>query len=413
MNSIHKEIKQDTLIWKFNFYGFFKNFKFFEPYLLLYLLTSGINLFQIGILFSIRESIIYIFEIPSGIIADKLGNRKVLLSCFVFYIISFVFFALGNHFWNYIFAMIFYGFGEAFRSGTHKAMIYEYLEQKNWYKHKGFVYGRTRSFSLLGSALSAVLSILLIWLFKDIKILFWLSIIPYIIDFLLVSTYPKSLDISSAKLINFSKFFKESIKSLKSIIRQKYLLKIVLSSASFGAFFAILKDYIQPILKLLIISSFSFMLFAEKSSDENLKFMLGVIYTIIYLISSLSSRNSFLLKKYFNSARLMNFLFSAFSIVLIIIAVSINFNLLYFVAFLYLLLFVFQNLRRPFFFDLLGDYLKKDERTTVLSIESQLKSIFIIVLAPIIGLVAEEFGLVILIFSLGLIILVLNKFLKL
>ena len=79
-------------------YGLLKNLRFFEPYLYIYLLSLNIDLFHIGILFSIREIIIYIFEIPSGIIADEYGKKKELMICFLFYIISFVFFFVGGNF---------------------------------------------------------------------------------------------------------------------------------------------------------------------------------------------------------------------------------------------------------------------------------------------------------------------------
>ncbi|MFA7423200.1 MAG: MFS transporter, partial [Acholeplasmataceae bacterium] len=119
---LHK--KQIT---KFGFYGLLKNLRFFEPYMLIYFLTSGINLFYIGILFSIREIIVYIFEIPSGVIADRYGKKTELVICFLFYITSFVIFFIGREFYIFVIAMILYALGEAFRSGTHKSMIMAFL----------------------------------------------------------------------------------------------------------------------------------------------------------------------------------------------------------------------------------------------------------------------------------------------
>ena len=48
---LEHEIKKDKQIWKFCAYGFLKNLQFFEPYLFIYLLGKGMNLFDIGILF--------------------------------------------------------------------------------------------------------------------------------------------------------------------------------------------------------------------------------------------------------------------------------------------------------------------------------------------------------------------------
>lgn len=117
MNKVYLDIKKDRLIWKFCFYGFFKNLKFFEPYLFIYLLSKGLDFFHIGLLYSIREAFKYIFEVPSGIIADNYGKRNELLVCFIFYIFSFVLFFLGNGFILISIGMAFFGLGEAFRSG--------------------------------------------------------------------------------------------------------------------------------------------------------------------------------------------------------------------------------------------------------------------------------------------------------
>ena len=161
-DTIFAEIRADHQIKKFCAYGFLKNLKFFEPYLLIFLMSKGLSLFEIGVLIGIREIIINVFEIPSGMIADCFGRKKELYACFTFYILSFLFCFFLESFLTAAVAMGLFGLGEAFRSGTHKAMIYTYLDQKGWQKQKTFVYGRTRSFSLIGSAFSALLGILLI-----------------------------------------------------------------------------------------------------------------------------------------------------------------------------------------------------------------------------------------------------------
>ena len=69
------EIRKDKQIKKFCAYGFLKDLRFFEPYLLIFLMGKGIDLFQISILIAVRELIINIFEIPSGFISDYFGRN--------------------------------------------------------------------------------------------------------------------------------------------------------------------------------------------------------------------------------------------------------------------------------------------------------------------------------------------------
>lgn len=392
MKPIYSEIKSDRQIWKFSLYGFFKNLRFFEPYLLLFMLHNDLSLLKIGLLFSIKEIIVYFFEIPSGLIADKLGNRNELVSCFVFYILSFLIFAVSHNFMGFAVAMILYGLGDAFRSGTHKSIIMSYLEKKEWFNYKAFVYGRTRSFSLFGSAISAILSVLILWFYKDIYLLFYVSIIPYIIDFLLILSYPKELDSHNKRIVGFKDFFSETIKSIKSIWKQKYTLKIVLSSATFEGIFKTIKDYIQPILKILVATNLTFLIFKDKSNEENLNFLLGITYFTIYIIGSVSSKNAYRLRFLGSSAKIMNLLFWGLATSCFFLFFASHENYKYLVVLVFIVLNILQNIRKPFFVDLIGDYLKKQERATVLSIESQLKSILIIILAPMVGYIADMFG---------------------
>ena len=112
---------------KFCSYGFLKNLRFFDAFLLLFFLESGITYTQIGILYAIKEIVINVSEIPSGILADTFGRKKSLIVAFLLYIFSFLIFYYFNTFYLFILAIILYGIGDAFRTGTHKGMIMDYL----------------------------------------------------------------------------------------------------------------------------------------------------------------------------------------------------------------------------------------------------------------------------------------------
>ncbi len=46
---------KDRQYYKFCFYGFLKNLRFFEAFLLLFFLESGLTFLQIGWLYAVRE----------------------------------------------------------------------------------------------------------------------------------------------------------------------------------------------------------------------------------------------------------------------------------------------------------------------------------------------------------------------
>ena len=117
--------REKGAIWKFSAYGFLKNQKFFEPFLLLFFLSRNLSFLQIGFLISIRELFTNLLEIPTGAFADVYGKKKSMVWAFVFYIISFLVFYFSNSFIIFTLAMFSFALGETLRSGTHKAIIFE------------------------------------------------------------------------------------------------------------------------------------------------------------------------------------------------------------------------------------------------------------------------------------------------
>ena len=412
MKTIYRDIKKDNQIKKFCLYGFLKNLRFFEPYLYIYLLqVVGLNLFQIGTLFSIREAVTYLFEIPSGILADQYGKKNELVICFIFYILSFFAFYLGNNYFIIAIAMFFFGLGEAFRSGTHKAMIYTYLEHKEWFTYKTFVYGRTRSFSLIGSSLSAFAAIFIIIWFPAMQTIFLFSIIPYILDFFLILSYPNSLNERVETTLSLKKFFVFSVTQLRKIFSNHSLKKVIISSSLFDGIFKILKDYIQPILKNIILISGVYTV-SSINADARLKIILGMLYGVIYIFSSMVSRNVYRLNFKMKSSQLMDISFDIFSILFLVLFFAVKYESLLLVIPLYFIIYFLKDGRRPLAVDVFGDRMRKTERATVLSVESQARSLFMIVLAPVFGYIADVFGISKLFFMVGLFLLVLNRFLR-
>ncbi len=410
MNDLHETIKKDKQIWKFCFYGFFKNLRFFEPYLYIYFLYLGFSLFKIGLLFSIREIVVYILEIPTGVFADNYGKKKSLLICFSSYIASFVLFFFTKNFLVAAMGMVMYAFGEAFRSGTHKAMIYSYLERKGWFDEKAFVYGRTRSFSLLGSSVSAFLSIVFVLSIPAMKWIFIITIVPYILDFILILTYPDYLDESREAHFSFKEFVKSSYEKMLSILKNSHLARVLLSSALYDGIFKSTKDYIQPVLKDIILAS-GIVVIAGLSPSQNVKVILGIVYGIFYIFSSSASRNVFRVLKYIDSFSLMSLLFDLMGIFFIALYFVIGSRMMYLVIILYFILYLMKDARRPLVVDVLGDVMKKNERATVFSVDSELRSIFMVVYAPLFGYISDKLSIQTAFLLSGIFIIVVNRFL--
>lgn len=380
-----KLIKRQIL--KFSFYGFLKNLRFFDPYLVVYFRIAGLEFAEIGLLIAVREIIVYIFEIPSGVLADRFGKKTELLFSFVFYIISFVLFFIGDSFYEYMIAMVFFGFGEAFRSGTHKAMIMAYLDKMKIQDSKSKIYGKTRSFSLIGSTISSLVSIIFILSLPNLSWLFIIAIVPYILDMVLIISYPSFLNERIDSHFVFKEFIKENINAIKYVFKDTKVRTLLIASSSYNAGFKTIKDYIQPI---IVSITLSVVLFSSFSEDDNTKIYLGAIYAIIYLVSAYATYNSHNLTKYINREKIVSSMWIFSGISLLILGFFID-NLLI-VLLVFLLLYVYLNIRKPLMIEKIGDEVKNDKRASVLSIESQFTSLMIAIFAPLLGLIADVYS---------------------
>jgi MFS family permease len=378
-------IEKNQQIYKFALYGFLKNLRFYDPFILLFFREVGISFLQIGLLFSVREISTNLVEIPSGILADRFGRKLAMILSFSFYILSFILFYFFNIIGIYFFGMIIYGFADAFRSGTHKAMIFDYLEANNWADKKIQYYGYTRSWSLFGSALSSLIAAFIVFYSKSYRPIFLYSIIPYLLNFWLIISYPNYLNFpkerheSSYKLLlNFFELFKLS-----------QFRRAILNSTIFDGLFKSTKDYLQPILVSMVTVVVIFPSFTGK---QNSSVLIGIVYFIIFVISAFSARNANWFKELFhNNKSAINY---SFILGLILIFLS---GLLYVlklqilsVVFL-ILIYSLQNFRRPINVDMITESIPPKIMASGLSLESQLKTFVIAILSPIMGWLVDKF----------------------
>ena len=168
---------------------------------------------------------------------------------------------------------------------------------------------------------------------------------------------------------------------------EKKTRKILLDSSLFNAIYKTIKDYVQPILEVLMMGM---IIFVVLDSDENVEVILGVTYAVIFFISSFASRYSYVLLNKFNRDSILNISWLLSLIVYVLLSIFIN--SLYAVILLFVLIYILQNIRKPLMVGKIGDNSNNTNTASILSVESQLTSMFTIVMAPALGFVYDNFG---------------------
>ncbi len=369
---------------KFCLYGFLKNLKFFDPFLVLFFREAGLSFFEIGVLFSIREISTNIMEIPSGIAADIFGRRSSMVVSFAAYILSFVIFYIFPGFVPAIFAMIMFSVGEAFRTGTHKAMILTYLENNNMLDEKVKYYGKTRSWSEIGSAVSAVIAAFIVFYSGSYRYVFLFSAVPYVAGLLLMLSYPKELDGVESRDMHSAK---EILQEFWRMLRHPKIIKPIIRFSLFHGSFKSIKDYIQP---AIVAFALSIPVLVSLEDQKRTSIFAGIVYCILYLLSSTASRNSHrLTEKISHLPTLLGFLYLGSAGILVLIGVFVKIPLI--MILLFIMLFLVMNLIRPIQVGLMGGLIKSRVFASGLSVESQTTSLMTAVIAPVFGLLVDKF----------------------
>jgi MFS family permease len=258
--------------------------------------------------------------------------------------------------------------------------------------YKVAYYGRTRAASQLGSAVNSLIAAALVFYTGSYRYMFIASMVPYTLDLFNLMTYPKELD---GELVQFKKGdisaqMKATLKAFFAIFSDRYTMRAILNSASFTAFFKTTKDYLQPVLKTFAIS---LPILVMLNDTKRAAVIVGLVYFTIYLLTSYASRSSDQFSRRFeNLTNAVNLTFFAGAGFLVIAGVATWLNLAILSILVFLGLYIVQNLRRPMNVAFVSDQIPHRVMASGLSVESQVTTILVAVFSPILGALADRFG---------------------
>ncbi len=376
------------MLFRFCLYGFLKNQQYFDPFLFLALRQKGLSFAAIGILIGFRAISVSLTEIPSGAVADVLGRRRAMIASFAAYIISFLIFGLFDQLAAMFAAMFFFALGTAFRTGTHKAMIFDWLDRQGRLDEKTETYGHTRAWSKMGSAVSVLIAAAVVFFTEEYSSVFLLCVVPYSLNIINLYTYPAYLDGAhdngaNDRVRHPTQIIRTLRSSLWQSLRPGRLRRLIVESMGFEGLYQSSKDYIQPLLKSACLSLPIMLALAER---QRVALLVGLVYCVLYLLGGAASRGAgrFAVRCGSDEAagrRLWQFNLAAF----VLMAVGVLFDMLWLAIVAFVLLAVFENLWRPILISRAAEEADPKQTATVLSIESQAKSLFVAIAAPALG----------------------------
>ncbi|WMJ86666.1 MFS transporter [Anaerocolumna sp. MB42-C2] len=119
---LRKNIKTDYM------FRFMSNFNLTGAIWVLYLSYKGMSLGQIGLLEGIFHIVSFLFEVPTGAMADLTGRKNTILLGRLSAVISGLLMVTSNHFLGYAIAFAFSAFSYNLNSGSEEALVYDSLK---------------------------------------------------------------------------------------------------------------------------------------------------------------------------------------------------------------------------------------------------------------------------------------------
>ena len=393
------------MIFRFCLYSICKNLRFFEPFLILFLLSDarsggpGLLYFEIGALLGYQKLLTGILEVPSGVATDRWGRRRALMVCFVCYLGAFPLLALSSRTAETLIflygGMTLFALGEAFRTGSHKAIILDWLEEEDRLLESTKVFGLTRFFSKLSSGVSALVGALIVYQTGRFDLLFWAATGTAGLGFLVVSSYPYGLEGEQSRLPQ-SRMALSVRARFQALWAAPGVGGLILQSIGFESQIKVAQHYIQPFLQAGLAARSVSILGGPGA------LAIGLYYLVQDVLGGTASLLSSRFERRWGGARAANWVCLGLAPILVgSIAVGLLRGWWGMAALGFVLLAVLQNVRRPIFLSLLSGVMDKPQRATTLSIESQARSFAFAILAPVTGFVADRLDLGVTLLLLG------------
>ena len=372
-------------------FSFMENFNISSAIWVLYMVYKGLPLWQIGIVEGIFHVTSFLFEVPSGAIADLFGRKNVMLAGRVCSIISAIINLFSNNIFGFSIGFIISALGYNLNSGSEEALVYDSLKQAECEDEYLRVNSRLNLIIEISQGLATFVGGILaeysfVYCYVTSIVIALISLIPCF-----MFKEPSIKDENNKdERISIKKHFKLCYSIIKT---NKKIMKILIYFPVVFTFHTVVYFYGQQYFSILGCNKI----------EISLIMLLGGITSCIGAVSCEKVISIFKDKTKYIASILMGI-----SIVFIS-GKSLVISIIFFAVMNYV-----NSLLYPIQSTSLNKLIPSEQRATIISIDSMIFSLCMIFMFPLCGLIADKFNLHVTFFALGivqilLILLLVNK----
>ena len=230
-----------------------------------------------------------LLEIPSGILADKVGKKPTVVFAKFAYLIGIIIFSVFPNIWGFVAGVIAFGVNESFMSGAQESLLYDNL--KDFGKEK--LFGRILAMATTTREFGLGFGVLIAGFVTQIDVRYNLigSIILATLGVLIAILLNEGRSHLQSEEVNLLKHFKDSVKVIFSNTK---LARILLFSITVISAYLVISEYFVPSLDKLGISYVSIGILAALEaiffslgsliSQKISRFDAGIVYSLLSII---------------------------------------------------------------------------------------------------------------------------------
>lgn len=249
-------------------FNFLNNISFERVLWVVYLLNKNISLVEIGLVQSILNMSMFIFEFPTGFIGDRYGRKTSLFIGNIMITIYLCIFLFSSKFYQFCIGSVFYGLGMTFISGSNEALVYDNLKGLNKEDRYNDILSKINFISILGLLISTFLG----GVFEKVSLslIFTVGIAVRIVAgifILFIKEYPYLSE-------NEEPVFLDLKASINFIKNNRSLIYFLITSSLFVSFFSVYALFGQEILR---------------ENGESSLYKISIIYMFMYALGGVIS----------------------------------------------------------------------------------------------------------------------------
>lgn len=156
-------------------YFFFRDFRPFAVLAVVYFQTVSGSFAAAMSVFSVLMISSLLFELPTGILSDRIGRKATFLCGTLSYAFSIFLFAIAKNTETLLLGGVMGGMAEAFMSGNSNALVYETLEQSGRKDKFREIWGKMKSMGQISLGIASLLGGGLLFLDVSLRSLVWVT----------------------------------------------------------------------------------------------------------------------------------------------------------------------------------------------------------------------------------------------